>query len=159
MIITPNPCIEARHSKKYAVLQFANLLQVSRQFVENAEHGCYARIPPAYHPYLLIPLDEAHKQYVTFQTETRRDNFSPEDFPDHPQSIAQIIQHLKIPPTRFARMLCVQQAHIHRLLTSKRTVVPQPVIQALLDVGLTPDYLLQLATSHTVVFTSKNQVN
>lgn len=149
-----NPCTDARLKRGYVTVPpFAEqVLQRSRQFVENAEHAMYNKIPPVYHS-LFTDLPAAADQYFRFQQFRRKVNFQSTKWPTNVTTFDQLLDSLDLRPTPFARQLCVQQSYVHQLISNKTARIPLPVIKALLEAGAPVELLDALATSHLVLKT------
>lgn len=122
----------------------AKFLGCSPTLVQYAEAGCYTSVPVPYRKHL------HETEYILYQRHRqskRVANFSVEEFPNPPGDIHNVLRHLNLKLFSFATQMCVQPAEIFWLMGKERKFLPRNLTEAFLQVGLSPEWLNQLAQS------------
>lgn len=120
--------------------KWATKLGTSKSTVQNAENGVYIT-PPI--PYRKLLRAFHYAAYQDFRTTKRRENFTPEDFPETCAKLTDLLEHLGLSPFQFADRICVQPAEVFQLINnpSRRNKIPFNLLQAFQDIDVSVDFI------------------
>lgn len=143
-VVPPNPLIQLRYSRSLTIRGMAKYLGCSPTLVQYAEAGCYTSVPVPYRKHLH---ETEYNLYQRHRQSKRKANFSVEEFPNPPGDIHNVLKHLNLKLFSFATQMCVQPAEIFWLMGKERKFLPRNLTEAFLQIGLSPEWLNQLAQS------------